>query len=212
MNLPNLEAGERPLAFSEVTGAMLDTSRPSGTPVVVGGSCSVTGQQRTSPVHVGSTVIAKQDIWISDEANGKERNMRFRGVDVPRRLRCPWRVRAFRALRTVGPTYVLLVASAIWLLGCAVPSTAPSPDPAAVQPAPELPADLPEDADRSDVARQLALLQRGLYLTTTGEVRALPAKYARASWSADTKAPPTEKAAPQTDERIHIRLEERPRQ
>lgn len=102
----------------------------------------------------------------------------------------------------------LLAASVLLAAGCAVPTTAPPPA-APSRPAPGLPADLPADADRSDVVRQLGLLRRGLYLTTAGEVRALPARYAKASWSAGDKAPPPEKADAQTEERIHISLEER---
>ena len=104
---------------------------------------------------------------------------------------------------------MLLVASVLLAAGCAgPPTTGPSPAVPA-PPAPSLPADLPADADRSDVARQLAFLRRGLYLTAAGEVRALPARYAKASWSAGAKAPLPEKADPQTEERIHILLEER---
>lgn len=103
---------------------------------------------------------------------------------------------------------VLLAASALLVAGCAGPPAA-DPTPAPPAPAvPSLPADLPPDADRRDVARQLALLKRGLYLTTAGEVRALPARYAKASWSAGAKAPVPEKADPQTEGRIRILLEE----
>ena len=104
---------------------------------------------------------------------------------------------------------VLVTATVLLATGCAgPPATAPSP-PVPAPVVPSLPADLPADADRSDVARQLALLGRGLYLTTAGEVRALPARYAKASWSAGAKAPVPEKANPQSEERIHILLEER---
>ena len=103
---------------------------------------------------------------------------------------------------------VLLAASVLVAAGCASPPpTGPAPPPAAPAVL-SLPADLPADADRSNVARQLALLRRGLYLTTAGEVRALPARYAKASWSAGAKAPAPEKADPQTEGRIHILLEE----
>ena len=102
--------------------------------------------------------------------------------------------------------HLILVAATLALAGCVTP-TSPAP-PAAPQQTPSLPADLPADADRSDVARQLAFLARGLYLTLSGEVRALPAKYAKASWSAGPKAPPSEKADQQTEERVHILLEE----
>ncbi len=112
--------------------------------------------------------------------------------------------------------WALVALAALLIAGCAGPAS-PAPGPTQIpartpppQPAPSLPADLPADADRSNVVRQMALLRRGLYLTKAGEVRALPAKYARASWSAGPKAPPTERADPQTDERIHVRLEERP--
>ena len=101
---------------------------------------------------------------------------------------------------------LILVAAILPLAGCVTPTSPVPPVPA--EQAPSLPADLPADADRSDVARQLAFLARGLYLTRTGEVRALPAKYAKASWSAGPKAPPSEKADRQTEERIHILLEE----
>ena len=110
---------------------------------------------------------------------------------------------------TMARACLLLAAAILLLSGCAGPTTTgPTPVPPA-QPAPSLPADLPLDADRSDVSRQLALLRRGLYLTRAGEVRALPAKYAKASWSAGRKAPAPEKADQQTEERIRILLEER---
>ena len=119
------------------------------------------------------------------------------------------------------PVCLAFAASALLLAGCAAPPTLPSaptdrPAPAAPdRPAPprqalSLPADLPPDADRTQVARQLAFLARGLYLTRAGEVRALPAGYGRASWSGGGREAPTERADPQTDERIRIPLEERP--
>ena len=107
---------------------------------------------------------------------------------------------------------LVFVASALLLVGCAAPPQ-PPPDPPDRPALPRqtlsLPADLPPDADRSDVARQLALLARGLYLTRAGEVRALPARYGRASWSGGAKEAPTERADRQTDERIRIPLEDR---
>ena len=105
-------------------------------------------------------------------------------------------------------------AATLLVVGCATPiPTGHTPNErgptAPQQQAPILPADLPPDADRSDVDRQLALLARGLYLTKVGEVRALPANYAKASWAGGDKAPSGERADLQTDERIKILLDER---
>ena len=102
----------------------------------------------------------------------------------------------------------LLVACLLLAGGCEAPSTTAPASTVPAQPAPSLPDNLPPDADRSNVARQLALLARGLYLTTAGQVRALPAEYAQATWSGGATTPAPEKAEPQTDERIRIRLEE----
>lgn len=103
---------------------------------------------------------------------------------------------------------LILIASTLLVAGCVTPNPTGS-TPTHPPPALSLPEDLPPDADRTLVARQLALMARGLYLTKVGEVRALPAKYAKASWAGGDKAPPAERAAPRTDERIKILIDER---
>ena len=111
--------------------------------------------------------------------------------------------------KTIPCAYLFLAALVLLVAGCAGPTTTPPAPATPAQPGPSLPADLPPDADRSAVVRQLALLRRGLYLTIAGEVRALPAKYAKASWSPGAKAPAVDKADRQTEKRIRILLEER---
>lgn len=69
---------------------------------------------------------------------------------------------------------------------------------------------LPADADLSAPDRQKHLLTRGLYLTASGEIRALPPDYRKSAWKPVVEKPGTERAAPQSDRRIRIDLR-RPR-
>ena len=102
MNLPSLEVGKWTLAFSEVTGRVLDTAKRSETRFSGGGggSYNVGGQERTSPVHISSAVTTKHDIWIVDEATGKERAIQLAGADVP--LRAGQRITVVSATGTRG--------------------------------------------------------------------------------------------------------------
>ena len=105
--------------------------------------------------------------WRSESR--QERNCRGGGMaDLQV---CPAR-RSLRRTPMLGKTlraYLILVAATLALAGCVTP-TSPAP-PVPAEQAPSLPANLPADADRSDVARQLAFLARGLYLTLSGDVR-----------------------------------------
>ena len=100
MELPSLEVGKWTLAFSGVTGRVLDTSKRSETRFSGGGGGARPGQDSVDPVHISSTVTTKHEFWINDEVTGREWAVQLAGVDLP--LRTGQRVTMVSATATRG--------------------------------------------------------------------------------------------------------------
>ena len=69
--------------------------------------------------------------------------------------------------------------------------------------------DLPKDADLSVPVQQRQLLVRGLYLSTSGAIRALPPDYDKEVWNPVIEKPGQKPATSQNDRRIRIDLRRR---